>query len=65
MGNQLDLDVGSHGKLLDSHTRAALENGIIISSSLPHQISDPKWNESMGEIGQWLHTGLGSSKKVS
>ena len=25
MGNQLDFDVGSHGKLLDSHTRAALE----------------------------------------
>lgn len=24
MGNQLDLDIGSHGKLLDSYTRAAL-----------------------------------------
>ena len=36
MGNQLDFDIGSHGKLLDSYTRATLVSETI-SLFLPTQ----------------------------
>ena len=59
MGNQLDFDIGSHGKLLDSHTSAALEQQSL-ACSLHHlnRVNDH------GEVLR-LRTGLGSSKNVS
>lgn len=58
MGNQLDFDIGPHGKFLDSYTRAALDQGHQLIPFNNNRVDDHR--QAMR-----LHTGLGSSKKVS